>query len=184
MRSLWAILQLTLLLELCAAKATADPGDLDPSFDGDGRVLTDFRGFDRASALIVQRDGKLVAAGARTDGAGIDDFFVARYREDGSLDSSFGGIRGVSTDFGSGGRDEALALASQPDGKIVVAGFSSANRDRTEDFAVARYNSDGSLDDTFDSDGGDSSTSAGKPTWPTPWSCSQTAGWWLPVQLC
>ena len=62
---------LSALLLALPVPALAAPGDLDPSFDGDGKVLTDFRGFEHANALVVQPDGKLVAAGG---------FFLAAHR--------------------------------------------------------------------------------------------------------
>ncbi|MGH7186406.1 MAG: calcium-binding protein, partial [Pseudomonadota bacterium] len=63
----------------------AAPGDLDPSLDGDGRVLTDLGGFDRAFAVTAQPDGRLVAAGVSFIN-GSEDFCLARYNVDGGLD--------------------------------------------------------------------------------------------------
>ncbi|HYP00920.1 MAG TPA: delta-60 repeat domain-containing protein, partial [Pyrinomonadaceae bacterium] len=130
--------------------ALAVPGDLDPAFDADGRVVTPFpNGLDAAEDVAVQADGKVVVAG----GSGTD-FAIARYNTDGSLDGTFGKGGRVNTDFPVGQGGFASALVIQPDGKIVLAG--SAN-DPTETFAsafaLARYNSDGSLDTSFDSDG-------------------------------
>src|ERR671919_166287 len=66
----------------------AIPGDLDTSFGGDGKVSTNFTsGFDGASALAIQADGRLVAAGT----AAGRKFALARYNTDGTLDTSFGG---------------------------------------------------------------------------------------------
>src|SRR5687768_12175619 len=67
----------------------AAPGDLDPSFDADGRVLTNLSLSENALALVAQPDGKLVAAGF--SGEALDtDFALARYNPDGGLDTSFG----------------------------------------------------------------------------------------------
>lgn len=74
------------------------------------------------------------------------DFALARYNPDGSLDPSFDGDGKVTTNL-NGGWDFAQALILQPDGKLVVAGNSSGQ------FALARYNSNGSLDTSFDGDG-------------------------------
>lgn len=121
----------------------AAPGELDPSFDGDGVVLTDFGATtERAVDTAIQSDGKIVAAG---ESGG--DFALARYNPDGSLDISFGGDGKVTTDFG-GVRDIADAVAIQSDGKIVAAGRFFP-RPYSDDFALARYNSDGSLDTSF-----------------------------------
>jgi uncharacterized delta-60 repeat protein len=121
-------------------------GSLDPTFDGDGRVVTDFGAFDQGSDVAIQADGKIVAAGS--SGA---DFALARYKPDGSLDPTFDGDGRVVTDFGAD--DGANGVAVQADGTIVAAGQSSAGVLADLDFALARYNPDGSLDPTFDGDG-------------------------------
>ena len=125
-----------------APAAWAGAGDLDPSFSGDGKLTTDF-GVGGASGVALQGDGKIVVVG---DSGG--DFALARYNADGSLDPSFAGDGMLTTDFG---RDfeGASDLALQSDGKIVVVGGGGPGRD----FALARYNADGSLDPTFADDG-------------------------------
>lgn len=138
------------LLVVLASPVGAAPGDLDPTFDADGKVTRDFGGnFDGATGVVVQDDGKVVVVGSslsweRPESA---DFALARYNSDGSLDSTFDGDGTVLTDFAGLG-DEAQAVAIQSDGKIVVAGVSGIPGNT--DFALARYNSDGSLDATFD----------------------------------
>src|SRR5439155_1647217 len=136
------------LRRFALARYNAD-GTLDPSFGGGGRVLTNFAGRDEASALALQSDGKIVVAGFSGAG-GRQDFAVARYNPDGSLDPSFGSGGRVLTDFG--GDDEAAALALQSDGKIVVTGFSFSDAGGS-DIALARYNPDGTLDASFGSGG-------------------------------
>ena len=123
-------------------------GSLDTSFDTDGKVTTDFGfGNDLGQAVAIQSDDKIVVAGFAFDGTDFD-FAVVRYDPtDGSLDSSFDTDGIVTTDFGSGDRGHAVAI--QGNGKIVVAGSSAGGLD----FAVARYNPDGSLDSSFDTDG-------------------------------
>jgi uncharacterized delta-60 repeat protein len=132
--------------------ALAAPGDLDTTFGSSGTVLTDFGSGnpDFASAVAIQEDGKIVVAGTSsgTDGG---DFAVARYNVDGSLDAAFGSGGIVLTDLGSGSFDQARGVVLQQDGKIVVAGSTTA--DGTFDFAVARYDSDGALDPGFGSGG-------------------------------
>jgi uncharacterized delta-60 repeat protein len=137
-----------LLLPVAAAPAGAAPGDLDPTFGGDGRVTTDFTaGFDGATGVALQADGKVVVVG----GTGVEGanpmFAVVRYNPDGTLDPTFGGDGRVTTDF-TGGADRATGVAVQPDGKIVVVGTAGADR-RNPRFAVARYEPDGDLDPTF-----------------------------------
>jgi uncharacterized delta-60 repeat protein len=120
-------------------------GTLDASFGSNGKVLTDSSG--KAHAIALQPDGKIVVAGERLIIADEDhylsDFALARYLPNGTLDASFGSNGKVLTDFGS----EAFAIALQPDGKIVVAGYSGG------DFALARYGPNGTLDPTFGGDG-------------------------------
>jgi uncharacterized delta-60 repeat protein len=74
-----------------------------------------------------------------------------RYNADGSPDTSFNGDGIVTTDIGDSS-DIANSIAIQSDGKIVVAG-SSANVDSAADFAVVRYNADGSPDTSFNGSG-------------------------------
>jgi uncharacterized delta-60 repeat protein len=136
-----------------ANPAAAPPGDLDPTFDGDGKVTTDFAGiFEIAGAVAIQGDGKIVAAGTAADVSGISDFALARYNTDGSLDPTFDGDGKVTTDF-AGASDEANAISIQGDGKIVAAGVARIGLNGPQDFALARYNTDGSLDTAFDGDG-------------------------------
>ncbi len=130
-------------------------GTLDATFGIGGKVITDFGGPSGASALALQADGKIVVAGTRFGGfcpSPVLDFAVARYLPNGQLDASFGSQGKVTTDFG-GTCDVASALAVQPDGKIVVAGTHHLSGSTSSDFALARYNPDGSLDATF-GDGG------------------------------
>jgi uncharacterized delta-60 repeat protein len=132
-------------------------GEVDFSFGGDGELSTSFAppGTDPntggywsgASSVLVQPDGKIVAAGEAGAGSAGYGWGLARYLPDGSLDSSFSGD-GLQTTFfdGEGGRISEAVL--QSDGKIVAAGTVS-----THYFGVARYNPDGSLDPTFSGDG-------------------------------
>jgi len=131
------------LADFSLARYNTD-GSVDLTFGSGGRVLTDFGGDDTAFALAVQPDGKIVVAGVSTE-SGTMDFALARYDSDGALDPTFGSGGTVVTDFG--GNDEAFALVLQPDGALVAAGVSTAAG--SLDFALARYNTDGTLDGTF-----------------------------------
>jgi uncharacterized delta-60 repeat protein len=127
-------------------------GTLDASFGTGGRVTTDFAGgVDTALSVAIQADGKIVAAGMATIN-GISDFALARYNRDGTLDASFGTGGTVTTDF-AGDRDQANSVVIQPetDGKIVAAGSATING--ISDFALARYNRDGTLDASFGAGG-------------------------------
>lgn len=102
---------------------------------------------DRAAAVALRSDGKLVVAGTSDRG-----FAVVRYNSGGSLDGSFGTGGKIMTRLGTEEiEDELHALALQTDGKIVVVGRSW--QQYSNDIAVVRYNSDGTLDGSFGSGG-------------------------------
>ena len=116
-----------LLLGFGLARYNND-GSLDATFGGDGKVFTsDKVGFRDATALAIQPDGKIVAAGSGLIRAGLSSvksFAVARYESDGGLDSTFGNGGRVLTDVDGGNFDDvtAVGVAIQRDGRIVVAG--------------------------------------------------------------
>jgi uncharacterized delta-60 repeat protein len=135
--------------DFAVVRYTTD-GSLDTSFSGDGKQTTDIgSGNDAARSVVVQSDGKIVAAGYATI-ATKRQFAVVRYNTDGSLDTSFSGDGIQTTALGSD-RDESFSVVLQSDGHIVVAGYSSNGSNN--DFAVVRYTSTGSLDTTFSGDG-------------------------------
>jgi uncharacterized delta-60 repeat protein len=106
--------------------------------------MTDFSpGLDEAAGVVIQADGKIVAAGTSYADCGCNRFALARYDTNGTLDGTFGGDGKVTTYFGFGARGEAVAL--QANGKLVVAGSSS----ELARFALARYRTDGTLDTSF-----------------------------------
>lgn len=139
-------------------------GELDTSFSGDGIATTDFGlSPDAAFDVAVQSDGKIVATGrARAVNGGVAhyNFGIARYNTDGTLDSSFGSGGKSSLDIGVQKKDDVIwAIGIQPDGKIVAAGDAfvkigpKKNDPVQSHFALARFNSNGTLDTTFDGDG-------------------------------
>uniref|UniRef100_Q3ARU1 SbsA Ig-like domain-containing protein n=1 Tax=Chlorobium chlorochromatii (strain CaD3) TaxID=340177 RepID=Q3ARU1_CHLCH len=127
-------------------------GSLDITFDGDGKVTTDFGGLEYATSVALQGDGKIVVAGYKgISSSGGGDFALVRYNADGSLDITFDGDGKVTTDFG--GWDEAESVTIDSNGKIVVVGYTGISSSGGGDFAVVRYNVDGSLDATFGAGG-------------------------------
>ncbi len=127
-------------------------GNLDSSFGSGGTVFTDFFAEDdRAYAVAIQADGKIVVAGSSTQ-----FFALVRYNPDGTDDTSFGafGDGRVRTDVSGDGPAQANAIAIQSDGKIVVAGRSGDSAANSLDFAILRYNTDGTLDTSFGASGG------------------------------
>jgi uncharacterized delta-60 repeat protein len=147
-----SVLGLLCLLLGFPVSALASGGQLDGSFGGDGKVTTHFAGRsnDTASAVAIQTDGKIVAAGDSFIPDVSAQFALARYKLDGTLDPSFGEDGKVKTTFAGGSDAGARAVAIQADGKIVAAGYTLVGDAR---FALARYNIDGSLDSSFGGDG-------------------------------
>jgi len=125
-------------------------GSLDTSFDDDGIVTIDFGRRDFAERLAIDSNGRIVVAGFTEAIDPNRDFALARLLPNGDLDPTFDGDGRVITPFGSG-RDDCQAVALETNGKIVIAGISFSGA--SLDFALARYNLDGSLDTTFDDDG-------------------------------
>ncbi|MFN0278168.1 MAG: Calx-beta domain-containing protein [Pyrinomonadaceae bacterium] len=119
-------------------------GSLDTSFNGTGKVLTPNGA---AYSVAIQSDGKIIAAGD----VGVN-FAVARYNADGTLDPSFNGT-GVVVTAVSQGSDGGRSVAIQSDGKIVVAGYADDLNQGQTDFVVVRYNSNGTLDTSFNGTG-------------------------------
>ncbi len=128
-------------------------GSLDTTFHNDGVANTPIgTRFDIAFASVIQTDGKIVLAGSSSS-TSYGDFGVVRYNTDGSLDTTFDSDGKVVTSIRSN-TDEAHDVALQSDGKIVVAGYSFDPTGKSlSDFTIARYNSNGTLDTTFDGDG-------------------------------
>ena len=136
----------TSFLTLQFISAFAQPGSLDPTFSGDGK-LTDWSG--RANGVAIQADGKIVAVGRTPANTSLGVFIVARYNPDGSRDETFGGAGRVSIPIGFFGSSFGVDVAIQPDGKIVVTCY-----DDDQNFgAIVRLNVDGSLDTSFGSNG-------------------------------
>ena len=120
-----------------------------PTFGSAGKVTTDFSGsFDEANAVAIQSDGKIIVAGES-----FADFALARYDTAGNLDSSFGTGGKVTTPVSIGGSfDRIIALVLQSNGKIIAGGYSLSGAGNY-DFALARYNANGSLDSGFGAGG-------------------------------
>jgi uncharacterized delta-60 repeat protein len=136
------------------ANALASDGAIDSSFGAAGiaRVgITDADDGPTRCRPVLQPDQKILVCGTRVNaGASGSDLYVARFNPDGILDDSFGagGIATIDFDSGAGG-DHAESLALQTDGRIVVAGTTHGAAPQSDDFAIARLDSDGALDSTF-----------------------------------
>ncbi|MDB5338534.1 MAG: hypothetical protein JWN70_4153, partial [Planctomycetaceae bacterium] len=132
-------------------------GSLDTNFSSDGKALVAFdyggNGDDRATGVAIQADGKIVLVGTcEQNASGTGDIAMARLDTDGSLDTSFTGDGRKWIDLSDGGDDAGAAVAVQPDGSIIVVGFTKGSGG-DDDFAVARVKPNGSLDYSFSNDG-------------------------------
>jgi uncharacterized delta-60 repeat protein len=129
--------------------ALAAPGDLDSTFNGTGIVVTPVLESDgSASAVVVQSDGKIVAAGSVFNGSDFD-FALVRYDALGVLDPAFGGGDGIVTTAIGPGDDQIEALIQQADGKLVAAGLSYDATFDSSTVTLVRYLEDGTPDPSF-----------------------------------
>jgi uncharacterized delta-60 repeat protein len=127
-------------------------GSRDTTFSGDGRLITNFGGGDRAYDIAIQSDGKIIASGERISNTSmIPNVALARYNTNGALDTTFSGDGKVLTNYGGKGSGSEGGLAILSDGRIVVAGY--VWNGTNTDFAVYSYNPNGSLDTTFSANG-------------------------------
>ena len=128
-------------------------GATDTTFGNSGRVTTPFSGFgDRLMRLVIDSNNRIVAAGltrtaSSTCGSYVIDYAVVRYSQDGGLDGSFSGGKQIVDIYG--GMDELYGMVLQLDGKIVLSGYAKSSDLTVSDFALVRFNSDGSRDSSF-----------------------------------
>jgi uncharacterized delta-60 repeat protein len=147
------------LAYLAVYRYNAD-GSLDTTFDGDGKVLLDAGSDERAFAVAIQGDGKIVVAGDVFVPGSSRSLLAVRLNADGTPDASFNGDGNadgiiVTSVIGSGGTAQscvAQGVAIQSDGKIVLAG-STSRPSAFEAFALVRYLPNGAIDNSFDTDG-------------------------------
>ena len=122
-------------------------GSLDLTFGLEGIVLMEGESIDGtvAFAVALQADGKIVVAGYSVNNLGNTVFALSRHNTNGSLDNTFGTAGVITTNLLDGIAND---ISIQSDGKIVVAGYSSSNGPQSL-FSLTRYNTNGSLDNTF-----------------------------------
>lgn len=134
--------------DFAAARLNTD-GSPDTTFSHDGKVITDLStGYEYANTVLLQNDGKIIAAG-KIESKTFSDFAAVRYLANGDLDTDFG-VHGIIT-TSIRDEDEARCGVIQSDGKIILAGFSSVSA--KGDFAMVRYNEDGTIDKSFGNGG-------------------------------
>lgn len=123
-------------------------GSLDHNFGNQGKLISDFGSDERSRDIAIQNDGKILLAGEIFNGLDFD-IVVVRYNPNGSLDTSFNKTGKVITDAESS--EFAKSISIQSDGRIVVGGI--RYNDNNADIILIRYNPDGSIDKSFDTDG-------------------------------
>jgi uncharacterized delta-60 repeat protein len=117
-----------------------------PSFTvGNGKLTLDGYGNTYGQSVFVQNDGNIIVAGTSVSGV-LSNLAVIRYHPDGTLDTSFSSD-GILIEFFFGAYNSAQSIAVQDDGTIIIAG--KADNGSSSNLAVARYNSDGTLDSAF-----------------------------------
>ena len=150
------IIVLTLLLSTVIKAQTTL---LDPSFDGDGKVTAAVGSIPLSNKIndaVLQPDGKIIVVGRAGGNGGFPENYqiaVARFNPDGSLDNTFDSDGKLITVPDSSRICEAFGVALQTDGKIVIIGNVGSAASNNLDGIIIRYNTDGSLDNTFDNDG-------------------------------
>lgn len=129
-------------------------GTLDSTFGSGGRAYTSFFGFgDQIRVIAIDQANRIVAAGltntaSNNCGLYVQDFAVARFTQNGAIDNSFSSDGRVSTDV-YGGFDVAQGLLFQADGKVLITGQNASSDNSLHDFALVRYNEDGTPDSSF-----------------------------------
>jgi len=137
--------------DFCIARFNSD-GTLDTSFNSSGKVLQPIgSSFDWGRSLAIQPDGKILFGGECINGIINSDFCIARFNSNGTLDRTFGNSGKVIQSIGSF-YDAGQSLAIQPDGKILFGG-ECIDGIINSDFCIARFNSNGTLDNSFGNGG-------------------------------
>ena len=136
---------LILIVLLTCNFSIAQDGMLDPVFDFDGKITDSFA--EVGEDLCVQPDGKILVVGSLNNGS--TGFVIARYNVDGSIDESFNSSGTQSIVIGTSAYATCIQL--QDNGKIIIGGF--AELGGFDEFAIARLNSDGTLDNSFNLNG-------------------------------
>jgi uncharacterized delta-60 repeat protein/LPXTG-motif cell wall-anchored protein len=150
-------------LDFSAVRYNAD-GTLDTTFGTGGKVTADFNNTgdnDFGRTVLVQSDGKILLVG-HSEVTGSIDFAAVRFNTNGTLDNTFGTAGKVTADIGNNSSDQVMSAILQTDGKILIVGSSRVNNEW--DFAIARFNTDGTLDNTFGT-AGKTTTDLGTDDW-------------------
>jgi uncharacterized delta-60 repeat protein len=139
-----------IMLSFSAITFAASPGSLDFSFSDDGKILNNISVSASGTDVAVQSDGKILAAGVVNTGVSGNALYVARFNLNNTLDTTFGTSGVAIVDFG---QETGAGIRLQSDGKILLGGSINGPTNAEHDLVIARLNTDGTLDTTFDTDG-------------------------------
>lgn len=150
-------------LDFAAVRYNAD-GTVDTTFGTGGKVTADFANTgdnDYGKSVLIQSDGKILLIG-HSEMSGSVDFAAVRFNSNGTLDNTFGNTGKATADIGNSAGDNVVSATLQADGKILIVGSSYVNNEW--DFAIARFNTNGTLDNSF-ATGGKTTTDLGIHDW-------------------
>ena len=139
-------------IDIAVLRFDVATNDWDSAFGTSGLRVIHIAGLDYGTSVVIDANGKILIGGSSTPSS--RDFTLLRLNPaNGSFDTTFNTTGIVTTSINGSNTDEIEAIAIQPDGKIVVSGFGNTGAGNGDDFIVARYNTNGSLDTSFDFDG-------------------------------
>ena len=151
MKSVSFLISLSLII-VFSQILPAQPGSLDNSFGNEGIVIAPLSSSDEFGySVAIQPDNKIILAGHRETN-NVKDFAIVRYNPDGSMDNNFGNGGLVIFDGGTDS-DKAISVIIQDDGKILIGGSVYHHLTTLDDYAMARFNADGTPDNTFGTGG-------------------------------
>ncbi|MGL6074568.1 MAG: FG-GAP-like repeat-containing protein [Fimbriiglobus sp.] len=138
-------------------RVTPAIGGLDPTFATTGKVIEDQAplGSFNVNDVAETPDGRIVVVGSFSALGSPTEMMVRVYTSAGALDTSFDtdGKAGIRFLPDATANSLANTVVVQPDGKILIAGFTTNSVGANKDFAIARLNPNGTFDTTFDTDG-------------------------------
>ena len=147
-----SITQSATSFDICAVRVHPD-GSIDSTFGTNGYTIYDHAGgFDVAYDIDLQTDGKIIMTGAVSITAANTDMLVVRLNTDGSFDSTFAGNGKLIIPINTS-EDYAREAAIQPDGKILIGGYTKTPGFTYNNAVMVRINTDGTLDTTFGTGG-------------------------------
>jgi uncharacterized delta-60 repeat protein len=141
------------VIERLERRALMAAGQLDPTFGGGAPVVTHVSDLGATfTDVVVQADGKILAAGTTAYGQATADFLLVRYHANGTIDDGFGVNGVVVTNLGAAAQEQSAGVAVAANGMIYLAGTASSGVGGAQ-FALLRYLGNGQLDTSFGAGG-------------------------------